>query len=69
MIGPIHGGRDFDDLLIAADRWLLGTDPTQWLARFSHPGLTELLQIAYTLFYAYFIIVGVELYRKSNCRL
>ncbi len=68
MIGPIHRGRDFDRLLIAADRWLLGFDPTVWLARFSHPYLTELLQVAYALFYVYFIVVGVELYRKSDGR-
>jgi membrane-associated phospholipid phosphatase len=66
MIGPIHGHRDFDPLLIAADRWLTGTNPTEWLARISHPFLTETLQIAYTLFYTYFIIVGVELYRKAE---
>jgi membrane-associated phospholipid phosphatase len=66
MIGPIHGQRDFDRLLITADRWLFGTDPTVWLARFAHPFLTELLQIAYALFYIYFIIVGLELYRKSD---
>jgi membrane-associated phospholipid phosphatase len=68
MIGPIHGQRDFDRLLIAADRWLFGTDPTVWLIQFAHPLLTELLQIAYALFYIYFIVVGLELYRKSGGR-
>lgn len=68
LIGPIHGRRDFDHLLVAADRWLFGSDPTVWLARFSHPYLTELLQIAYALFYVYFIVVGIELYRKSDSR-
>ena len=69
MIGPLHEGRDFDHLLIAADRWLFGVDPTVWLARTAHPYLTELLQIAYALFYVYFIVVGIELYRKSNGQL
>ena len=68
MISPIHEGIDFDRLLIAADRWLFGTDPTVWLGRISNPYLTELLQIAYTLFYVYFIVVGVALYRKKDAR-
>lgn len=68
MIAPIHGRMDFDHLLIAADRWLLRVNPTEWLTRISHPYLTELLQIAYALFYVYFIVVGIELYRKSVCR-
>jgi membrane-associated phospholipid phosphatase len=68
IIGPFHSGRDFDRLLIAADRWLFGTDPTAWLTRISHPYLTELLQVAYTLFYLHFIIAGIELYRKSESR-
>ena len=68
MISPIHEGMDFDRLLIAADRWLFGTDPTVWLGRISNPYLTELLQIAYTLFYVYFIVVGVALYQKKDAR-
>lgn len=64
MIKPIHQGIDYDDWLIAADRWLFGVDPTVWLARFSHPVLTEILQISYTLFYFLFLIVGYELYKK-----
>ena len=69
MIGPIHSGRDYDSLLIAADRWLFGTDPTAALAGMAHPLLTEALQVAYSLFYVFFIVVGVELYRKSNPQL
>ena len=41
IIRPLHGGRDYDDVLIAADRWLFGVDPTRWLAQFSTPWLTE----------------------------
>jgi membrane-associated phospholipid phosphatase len=66
MIKPIHGGRDYDDVLIAADRWLFGVDPTHWLMQFSSPWLTEILQIAYTLFYLLFLLIGVELYRRDN---
>jgi membrane-associated phospholipid phosphatase len=66
MIKPMHGGRDYDDVLIAADRWLFGVDPTHWVMQFSSPWLTEILQIAYTLFYALFLLIGVELYRRNN---
>ncbi len=66
MIKPIHFGRDYDDLLIAADRWLFGVDPTHWLMRFSAPWLTEVLQIAYTAFYLLFLILGYEIYRRRQ---
>jgi hypothetical protein len=66
LVGPSHGGRDYDALLIAADRWLFGADPTVWMARFAHPYLTELLQVAYTSFYFLFILLGVELYRRPS---
>jgi len=66
MLAPIHQGRDYDDVLIAIDRWLFSVNPTQWLAHLSHPVLTEILQIAYTSFYFLFLIVGYELYRRHN---
>ncbi len=66
MVKPIHGGRDYDDVLIAIDRWLFGSDPTVWLSQFATPWLTELLQIAYTMFYVMFLILGYELYRRHN---
>jgi hypothetical protein len=34
--------------------WVFGVDPTEWLLQFSHPFITEVLQIAYTLFYFLF---------------
>jgi membrane-associated phospholipid phosphatase len=66
MIKPLHGGRDYDDVLIAIDRWLFGTDPTVWLHHFAHPVVTEVLQIAYTSFYFLFLIVGHEFYRRKQ---
>ena len=66
MIKPMHLGRDYDDVLIAIDRWLFGVDPTHWLMRFANPFLTEILQIAYTLFYFLFLILGYELYKRHN---
>lgn len=69
MIKPLHGGRDYDDLLIAIDRWIFSVNPTEWLEQFSHPLLTEVLQIAYTLFYILFLILGYELYRRHDMRI
>ena len=66
MLSPIHQWRDYDDVLIAIDRWLFGVNPTEWIMRFATPVLTEVLQIAYTLFYFMFLIVGYELYRRHN---
>ena len=69
IIQPLHGGRDYDDVLIAADRWLFGGDPTHWLMNIRCPVVTEILQIAYTLFYALFVLVGWELYRSDDKRM
>jgi membrane-associated phospholipid phosphatase len=66
MIRPIHQGRDYDQLLIAVDRALFGVNPTEWLAGFSNPCLTEVLQIAYSLFYVFFVAVGLELYLQKD---
>jgi membrane-associated phospholipid phosphatase len=62
VAGPAHSGRVVDAWLIAADRWLLGVDPSVWLARVAHPLLTEVLQIAYASFYLLPLAVAVELY-------
>jgi membrane-associated phospholipid phosphatase len=66
MVKPIHFGRDYDALLIAIDRWLLGVNPTEWMMRIAAPVLTELLQLAYTLFYVLFLMLGYELYRRGD---
>ena len=69
--GSSHGGHVYDGGLIVADRWLFGTDPTVWLSRFTHPVVTELLQLSYALFYLLPVAVGVELYlggRESQFR-
>jgi membrane-associated phospholipid phosphatase len=65
IIGPIHQGKNYDPLLIALDYRMFGVNPTEWLVRFSTPWLTEVLQIAYSLFYVLFLAVGFELYRKD----
>lgn len=68
MITSIHHGKDYDNLLMALDRALFRVDPTEWLAGFSNPLTTEVLQIAYSLFYVFFIAVGMELYWKQDLR-
>lgn len=65
MIQPMHG-RDYDHLLIAADRFIFGTDPTHILYTISHPVLTEILQIAYFSFYLLPIILYVSLVRAGK---
>ncbi len=64
----IHG-RDYDDVLIAVDRFLFGTNPTQWL--YQHMKLStfsvEFLQVVYFLYYILFIIITTELFfRRKN---
>ena len=66
MIRSIYQGRDRDQLLITVDRALFGANPTEWLAGFSNPYLTEVLQIAYSLFYVFFVAVGLELYLQKD---
>jgi membrane-associated phospholipid phosphatase len=66
IIAPVHQGKDYDRLLISIDQWLCGVNPTEWLARFSNPFLTEALQISYSLFYVFFVVIGLELYLQKD---
>jgi membrane-associated phospholipid phosphatase len=63
MVRPIHP-TDYDQLFISIDRWMFGVNPTEWMARFANPVLTEILQIAYFSYYILFIVLGVEIYRR-----
>ena len=63
MVQPIHP-YDYDQLFISIDKWVFGVNPTQWLYQFSHPVITEILQIGYFSYYLLFIILGVEIYRR-----
>ena len=58
--------KDYDQLLINIDRWMFGGDPTVFLNQYSHPLLTEILQIIYGSFYFLPIILGVALLRKRK---
>ncbi|MDP4175379.1 MAG: phosphatase PAP2 family protein [Bacteroidota bacterium] len=61
MIKPIRI-HDYDYILINADRFIFGTDPTRVLLKIANPFLTELLQIAYGSFYILPIVLGLNLY-------
>lgn len=55
---------DRDGVLIRIDRALVGGDPSLWLERLSAPWLTELLQLAYLVYYVLpFLLLGT-LYRR-----
>lgn len=66
---PLHG-RDYDAILIAADRMLLGADPTVWLSTHlpTMPAFIEYLQLCYSSFYFLPVILGIELYRRRKAR-
>jgi len=61
MVRPIHPV-DYDWLFISIDHWIFGVNPTQWIAQFAHPVLTEIFQIAYFSYYILFLMLGIELY-------
>ena len=64
--GPGWSGRVFDDWLIDADRWMFGVDPTVWLALSRIPIVTEVLQLAYAMFYLLPLAVALEIYASGR---
>ncbi len=67
-LGPLIAaarGRARDDLLIAADRALLGTDATVWLERLVRPWLTDVFYLFYSSYYFIAIVLGAVLWRRS----
>ncbi len=58
--------QDYDFILIMIDQTLFGVNPTQWISQFSHPVITELLQIAYGSYYLFFAALFFELYRRTD---
>ncbi len=60
LVKPIRGV-DYDDALIEIDRFMFGGDPTIFLNQYSHPVLTELLQIVYATFFFLPVILGINL--------
>jgi membrane-associated phospholipid phosphatase len=65
MIRPIRPV-DYDQVFIQIDRWMFGTDPTHFLYQFSHPVITEILQIVYGSFYLLPILLGLFLLRNKR---
>ena len=68
-LGPLIAaarGRARDDLLIAADRAILGDDVTVLLQPFVRPGLAAFLYVAYSTYYFLPIVLGAALWRKSR---
>src|SRR3989304_4355936 len=65
LIRPLRPN-DYDQLLIDIDRWIFRVDPTVFLHHFSHPLITEILQIVYGMFYFLPIILGIALLRKRK---
>jgi membrane-associated phospholipid phosphatase len=58
---------DRDDLLISIDRAALGGDASLWLERISTPWLTDLLQVAYLVYYVLpFVLLGTLYCRQSR---
>jgi membrane-associated phospholipid phosphatase len=58
-----------DDLLIAADRALFGTDVTVWMQRLVHPGLSAFFYISYTTYYFLALALGALLCRRDKATL
>ncbi|MBK7630648.1 MAG: phosphatase PAP2 family protein [Ignavibacteriales bacterium] len=65
MVKPIRL-YDYDSWFIVLDKWMFGTNPTQFLHQFSHPVITEILQIIYGMFYLLPIILGLSLLNKDR---
>lgn len=65
LVSSLHT-KDYDDILIAADRFIFGGDPTVFLYQFANPVLTEILQIAYGTFFFLPIILGIEFHLKKE---
>lgn len=58
--------RDYDAELIAADFAVFGVNPTYFINNYAFPLLTEILQIAYVLYFFHPIAQGVELYKERR---
>ncbi|MFC2139731.1 phosphatase PAP2 family protein [Bacteroidota bacterium] len=67
MVKPIRGV-DYDDILIAIDRFIFGFDPTVELYKISNPLFTEILQIAYATFFFLPVLLGIDLMVNKRYR-
>jgi len=63
---PAIRGVDYDRALANLDYRIWGANPTVWLERWNTPGLTEFLQVVYTLFIPAVLLVAWELWRRHQ---
>lgn len=63
---PRINPRDMDWQLAAIDLAIFGAHPTVWLERLTHPILTELLQLSYTCYYFFPILLGAALWLRRQ---
>ncbi len=56
----------YDGMLISADRFLFGVDPTVWIGQYAAPAITEYLQVCYFLFYLLPVLQAIELWRRGD---
>jgi membrane-associated phospholipid phosphatase len=66
LLIPVVRGSSADQLLADLDVRLWGVHPTVFLERIQFPALTELLQIAYSLFIPAVLLVAVLLWLKRD---
>ncbi len=66
LLIPAVRGVQFDAEIAWLDRSLWGADPTVWLERVHTPWLTELLQVAYSLFVPAVLLVACLLWRRGR---
>jgi len=55
-----------DDWLIAADRLLFGVDPTVWAEPFVRPWLTDVMYVAYYMYFVVPFVVAGYLWRRRG---
>lgn len=65
LIPPIRG-TDYDAQIAHLDYRIWGAHPTVWLERLHNPWLTELLQMAYTLFVPCVLLVAAVLWVQGR---
>ena len=68
LIGAARGGAR-DDLLIAADRMLFGTDVTVWLQRLATPFWNDFFYLSYTTYYLLALSLGIVLCLRDKTAL
>ena len=66
MILPYFNSHDYDRELAQMDFSLFGVYPTVWIEHWVRPWLTDLLYLAYFIYYPFPLFILVYLYRKKQ---